>query len=179
MLDHHKSGRHVPPKPPAPLVFHIQEPDQAGYHFHYHRETWPEYVIGRVARGRGFDDVQVQLRDPRVSRRHCRVYWHVMYGWMIEDLGSANGTTVTFAGILPVRPHKVIRPFPIALGAIIRAGRSQLTVSEYRIDAEENDERDVLADFRGCSPLESAPPPVDHSLMVMARLNRNHSSGAF
>ena len=127
-----KSGHCPPPAPPAPLVFHIQEPNQTGYHFHYHRNTWPEYVVGRVPHGCGYEEVQIQLRDPRVSRRHCRIYWQVQHGWMIEDLNSANGTMVTFAGILPVRPHKVIRPIPISLGASIRLGQSLLTVSECR-----------------------------------------------
>ncbi len=132
MRECHQSGRYLPPAPPAPLVFHIQEPGQTGYHFHYHRKNRPEYVVGRVPRGCGYDKVQIQLRDPRVSRRHCRIFWHVMNGWMIEDLNSANGTTVTLAGILPAHPQQVIRPFPIALGATIRVGRSLLTVSECR-----------------------------------------------
>jgi pSer/pThr/pTyr-binding forkhead associated (FHA) protein len=35
----------------------------------------------------------LRLQDDTVSRRHCRVWWSADGGWyMVEDLGSSNGT---------------------------------------------------------------------------------------
>jgi hypothetical protein len=39
---------------------------------------------------------EVQLDDPRVSRRHARLQW-TGSGWRVEDLGSRNGTLVNGA----------------------------------------------------------------------------------
>jgi ATP-binding cassette subfamily B protein len=37
----------------------------------------------------------LQLQDDTVSRRHCRVWWSAADGrYLVEDLGSSNGTTV-------------------------------------------------------------------------------------
>lgn len=42
--------------------------------------------------GRG-NDCRVRVYDPLVSRKHARIY-HEDGGWMIQDLGSRNGTIV-------------------------------------------------------------------------------------
>lgn len=42
--------------------------------------------------GRG-NDCRVRVHDPLVSRKHVRVY-HENGGWLIQDLGSRNGTIV-------------------------------------------------------------------------------------
>ena len=46
-----------------------------------------EYVIGRRS------DCQIFVPDMRVSRQHARLWKHEE-GWLIEDLGSNNGTYV-------------------------------------------------------------------------------------
>ncbi|MBF0126057.1 MAG: FHA domain-containing protein [Magnetococcales bacterium] len=76
------------------LRFHILEPGCNGYDFHHHREERTEFVVGRVADLFGAHMVQIQLQDKRVSRNHCRIYYHPQGFWMIEDLGSTNGTFI-------------------------------------------------------------------------------------
>ncbi|MEO5331882.1 MAG: FHA domain-containing protein [Magnetococcus sp. YQC-5] len=78
----------------AQLRFHIQEPGCPGYDFHYHLPERIEYVVGRVSSQCGFDVVQIQLQDLRVSRLHCRIFFHSQGCWMIEDLRSTNGTYI-------------------------------------------------------------------------------------
>ncbi|MEQ1570761.1 MAG: GGDEF domain-containing protein [Myxococcota bacterium] len=55
-----------------------------------HLRVDPEVVIGRA-------DVQLVLRDGRISRRHARVY-REGDDWWIEDLGSTNGTALQQPG---------------------------------------------------------------------------------
>ncbi len=50
-------------------------------------EVWGEAVLGRV------DMCQVCLEEAAISRRHARLFW-TYAGYMIEDLGSSNGTFV-------------------------------------------------------------------------------------
>jgi two-component system cell cycle response regulator len=49
--------------------------------------TEPEYVIGRTS------EVQIQIDADSVSRRHARVV-RAGVDWIVEDLGSTNGTFV-------------------------------------------------------------------------------------
>ncbi|MFK7897127.1 MAG: FHA domain-containing protein [Myxococcota bacterium] len=51
-----------------------------------------EFFIGRG------NDCRVRVYDPLVSRKHARVY-HEQGGWLIEDLGSRNGTLVDDARV--------------------------------------------------------------------------------
>lgn len=60
------------------------------------------------------------LDDDYASGRHCRVF-HDGSGWVVEDLGSTNGT---FVGNRPIT-----EPTPISPGGSIRIGR---TVIELR-----------------------------------------------
>ncbi|MBF0180731.1 MAG: FHA domain-containing protein [Magnetococcales bacterium] len=76
------------------LRFYIQEPGCNGYDFHYHQTERPEFVLGRTANQCGERVVRIQLQDPRVSRNHCRIFLHPRGYWMIEDLGSTNGTYI-------------------------------------------------------------------------------------
>jgi transcriptional regulator with GAF, ATPase, and Fis domain len=52
-----------------------------------------EAVLGRDA------EAGIHLADPRLSRKHCRVY-RAADGWHVADLGSRNGTSVN--GVLVV-----------------------------------------------------------------------------
>lgn len=58
-----------------------------------------EYVIGRRS------DCQIFVPDMRVSRQHARL-WKDGEGWMLEDLGSNNGTYVNGARVQGSSPLK-------------------------------------------------------------------------
>ncbi len=69
--------------------------------------------------GRG-DDADIRIEDPFASARHARI---VPQGelWVLEDLGSTNGTYL--GGV------KVSRPMPVRVGVPITIGK---TVMELR-----------------------------------------------
>ncbi|MBF0628696.1 MAG: FHA domain-containing protein [Magnetococcales bacterium] len=83
-------------RPLQQLLFHIQEPECNGYDFHYHLGEPSAFVIGRGAGWEPSDaqGIRIDLKDARVSRQHCRIFADPKEGWMIEDLGSTNGTFV-------------------------------------------------------------------------------------
>lgn len=58
-----------------------------------------EYVIGRRS------DCQIFVPDMRVSRQHARL-WREGEGWMLEDLGSNNGTYVNGSRVQGNSPLK-------------------------------------------------------------------------
>jgi len=110
--------------------------------------------IDEVLLGRGDrDDVSragrvltIALADPRMSQRHARLV--VVDGrWMIEDLGSRNGTLVAGA--------KIERA-PIDDGALIELGRTALLwrmlESEAPLDVVADDQAAPLGELRTFSP---------------------------
>jgi signal transduction histidine kinase len=88
----------------------------------------PEVSLGRLSS----NEVCLPL-DLRASRRHARLR-HLPEGWMLEDLGSANGT---YVGQRRVHAPTQVRP-----GDQIRLGRTWLELIEER-------------------PVEEAPPAVE------------------
>lgn len=55
-------------------------------------------------------DCELCVDDPAASRRHCRIS-RSLQGWLVEDLGSVNGTRVAgerFVGTVEVAPGAVI-----------------------------------------------------------------------
>ena len=81
-----------------------------------------EYVIGRRS------DCQVFVPDMRVSRQHARM-WKQGEDWMLEDLGSNNGTFVNGTRI----PH----PTPVRDG-------DEITIANNRIRVEATDDPSEL-----------------------------------
>jgi len=75
-----------------------------------HAAVEGELRIGRVVGG-------LVLRDARVSRLHARI-WREGSSWMVEDLGSTNGTSVN--------GKRVDRPTPLANGDKILLGDTVL-----------------------------------------------------
>jgi two-component system cell cycle response regulator len=73
-----------------------------------HRLEGPETVIGRSAA------TTLRLNDEGISRRHCRVISVSGGGFVLEDLGSANGTLVNGA---MVQQHVLAEGDKISLGA--------------------------------------------------------------
>lgn len=71
---------------------------------------------GPVTLGRA-DDSTLVLTDDYASSRHARLV-PADGAWMVEDLGSTNGTYLGSA--------KVVRPTPVPLGQPIRIGKTVL-----------------------------------------------------
>ncbi len=69
--------------------------------------------------GRSRSDVN--LEDPRCSRRHALLYWDVMGQLKIRDLESRNGTFLQ---------GRKIRDAKLSLGQEIRIGRTKVVVTE-------------------------------------------------
>lgn len=64
-----------------------------------------ETVVGRAT------DVEIPVEDAGASRRHCRVRMEGQF-WVLEDLGSRNGTFVNgkrAEGVVPLREGDLIR----------------------------------------------------------------------
>ncbi|MBL9085696.1 MAG: FHA domain-containing protein [Planctomycetia bacterium] len=64
-----------------------------------------ETVVGRAP------DVEIPVDDAGASRRHCRVRMEGQF-WVLEDLGSRNGTFVNgkrAEGVVPLREGDVVR----------------------------------------------------------------------
>jgi tetratricopeptide (TPR) repeat protein len=78
-----------------------------------------EYTIGRGG------DVDFQMETPLASRHHAKLY--VNYDeWLIEDLGSANGTFINDRKLPPQQPTKV---FPTQT---LRVGDATVTLRRLR-----------------------------------------------
>lgn len=67
----------------------------------------------------GKQGATIALRDSFVSTRHARIY-RTDAGWLIEDLGSTNGSFVNKA--------KVVAPTPLKVGDEIRVGKTTIEV---------------------------------------------------
>ena len=79
----------------------------------------PAVLIGRVAPC----DLVIS-DDPDLSRRHARIFWNGS-SWMLEDLGSSNGT---FIGEFQAA-RRVSAPTAITDGQIFRVGFTRLQLA--------------------------------------------------
>jgi pSer/pThr/pTyr-binding forkhead associated (FHA) protein len=78
--------------------------------------TPPSVSIGREA-----PCELVITDDPDLSRRHARIFWNGS-AWMLEDLGSSNGT---FLGEFQAA-RRISEPAAIGDGHIFRVGLTRL-----------------------------------------------------
>ncbi|MBF0381418.1 MAG: FHA domain-containing protein [Magnetococcales bacterium] len=108
------------------FIFHIQEKGLNGYDFFYHQLNPVEYCIGRGLKSTSFSSIQVQLQDQTVSRNHCRIFFNQSSGWMVEDLGSKNGTWLEEGSPTLKSLKKIIEPTAIKDGSILRVGETTI-----------------------------------------------------
>lgn len=111
------------------LLFHIQEPECNGYDFHYHVQEHAEFLIGRAAiHLHPFQGIRILLQDQGVSLQHARIFPHAKGFWMIEDLGSSNGTFLRPPEPRHATWHRLEEPAPLPESTAIRVGQTLLTV---------------------------------------------------
>ena len=70
--------------------------------------------------------------DPDLSRRHARLFWNGL-SWMLEDLGSSNGT---FIGEFQAA-RRLSEPAAIKEGHIFRVGLTRLRLGGIKDDRVE------------------------------------------
>lgn len=117
-------------RPPAECHFYIQEPNIGGYDFSFQKKS--EYIVGRFVGNDSFATIQVPLKDPLVSRTHCRIFWEKELGWMLEDLDSSSGTWTKPAEEQTSNWSRVTCPAPLISGTSILAGHSILTMNLFQ-----------------------------------------------
>lgn len=104
-----RHGRDRPRRAPGELVVHV--PDSRP-------KVIPLNGTREVSFGRA-GNVTVSLSDPYVSDRHAHVF-HDGQNWVVEDLGSTNGTFLNRV--------KVTSPTPIAAGDQLGIGKTIVEV---------------------------------------------------
>ncbi len=72
-------------------------------------------VIGRSS------DAEIAVADRSMSRRHARLF-HEGDDWLVEDLGSRNGTLLN--------GRKITEPTPVGVGTALRIGSTTINVTE-------------------------------------------------
>jgi pSer/pThr/pTyr-binding forkhead associated (FHA) protein len=107
------SGVEVGPDAELQVVLHYSSGGEEILSVHGKRE----YLIGRSTKGKG-SQADFSVADDHASRRHCRLYWHEDAGWMVEDLGSANGTQLD--------EEDLIHSMPIHTGSELLIGTTRL-----------------------------------------------------
>jgi hypothetical protein len=83
-------------------------------------------------------DNTIVLSDPQASRRHATISWQAGT-YVIQDLGSANGTYVN--------ERRLTRPQPLRYGYVIRIGNTLFDVQEAQA-VEGGDQTMLAADAR-------------------------------
>lgn len=84
-----------------------------------HRFAATSITVGRAT------DNELCLEDPSLSRRHLRISCGLRGGYVVEDLGSANGTAVAgrrIVGSVPVEPGVAICFGELRLEIVARRG---------------------------------------------------------
>ncbi|TWU45932.1 Transcriptional regulatory protein ZraR [Novipirellula aureliae] len=145
-----------------------------------------EAVIGRASSN------QIVVRSEQASRRHARIFW-ANSGWMIEDLGSRNGTFV--AGSVVRDPRRLrsgdkiqIAGFAIFFTDRLGGGLGSSTGSDLgshrgqdqatdqitmEIDADSITDRRRYSDYlRGCSQQRAVTGSLLKLAFALAQLNR-------
>lgn len=118
-----------------------------------------EVVIGQAASiGRDSRNA-IRIRDRLVSKEHCRIWFESDRGFLIQDLGSSNGTFVNYVQIEGERV--------LVDGDVINIGATQLTFvnregEAERLSMDDGNEIVQLREYR------SKPSPGQHQFLPQA-----------
>lgn len=114
----------------------------------------PQYVVGRSAA------CQLRVPKPQVSSLHAELLWDGSR-WLVQDLGSRNGTFVDGTRLSPGERTEIRRGTALAFGDT-DDGYTMLDIEPPRLMAVASDERTVVAD----SNLMSLPSSEDPELTI-------------
>lgn len=105
------------------------------------------YVIGRGYDETPPDSETIQIPDQMVSRKHCTLTWTDSGRWLLQDLGSTNGTIVEGAAL----KGQVL----LARGDSFKIGGTVV-----RLDYDQPDDADDNATVLASDATEIAPLPM-------------------
>jgi pSer/pThr/pTyr-binding forkhead associated (FHA) protein len=106
-----------------------------------------EFIIGRQAEGAGS-----LANDIEISRTHARITGEADGSFVIEDLGSTNGTYVN--------GRRIDRPLALEVGDRIEVGASALVVQVGAIQPTPAASETVAPPSRSAPATEAAPEPA-------------------
>lgn len=117
--------------------------------------------------GVGDNQVVAMAGDKTVSRQHCRIK-KVGDGWVIEDLGSANGTR------LNGKVLKMVTEYPIKPGDQISVGRSEWTFgTAEKIPPDLSAKELVFLNALGLYDLKDSAAVLEALLKIFAAYREN------
>jgi len=100
---------------------------------------------------------EIVINDPEVSRRHARFFLQAG-GYVLEDLGSTNGTTIN--------GQRIMGPYSLRPGEVILLGENVILVYEAVMDpnatvvASAGQPATVQGAPQAFPSIQSAPPPA-------------------
>jgi len=111
-----------------------------------------EYIIGR------HPSSNIVIPDPFISRRHAKIY-HRDGEWVIEDLGSTNGTFVDGEDIREKGAVRVRNGSEIVVGLTVLEARIE-EIEENKEEQEGEESRESIEE-REVGETEEAEPASD------------------
>jgi pSer/pThr/pTyr-binding forkhead associated (FHA) protein len=142
------------------IIFCLLRPSGAAVEL----DATKEYHIGRDLAA------DIVLDDHTASRRHCRMYWHPDGAWVLEDLGSANGTIVN--------EKSTSGPVMLVDGDKIQAGNSRLIYAVLPANTDPEKARSLILS-RAYSQETLALPSLDKATGMLPVLSGDVSETSF
>lgn len=106
------------------------------------------YIIGRGFEENTPDSGTIKIPDQLVSRKHCSLTWTESGQWLLEDLGSTNGTFVEGAPLTG--------PALLARGDTFKIGGSILRL-DFALPPGDQDGPDQANDATEVAPMAMQP----------------------
>jgi DNA-binding CsgD family transcriptional regulator len=122
------------------------------------------YTIGRGFDENAPDSDTIKIPDQLVSRQHCTLTWTDAGQWLLEDLGSTNGTIVEGA----VLTGQVL----LARGDSFKIGGSVLRLDYNQPDGADENAPEAAGDVTLVAPAAQSPKAPDERLASLTRRER-------